>query len=259
MILMNINGCLVHRTSEMIKFKKPKGQEKDPKFDRWVKTFKVKKNYIYLRDGYMEFLRLLMNHPRVSFSFCSAIMRKNILPIILEMFNGNDDDLGLLQEQLFNIFDQDYNRSAPEITGEKYGFIRDLDKVLACKRLPKGTTKANILSLESDEVSVHDCYENSLVIDTYERDDIWPDPAAPEKYRDQIKILKSIKNDLFKMLDQCQSDVPEFLKSTKNHSEDAGENDGFQWGEHLRKAKQVSKGTPADTQELTSAMDKLNV
>ncbi len=253
MVLMNINGCLVHRTGDKISFAKPKGEEKDPKYDRWVKMFRVKKNFLYCRDGYMDFLRDLMNHPRVSFSFYSTIMRKNILPIILEMFKENDSTMGLLEERLFNIFDQEYNRSAPEITGEKFGFVRDLDKVLASKKVDAGKSKANILMLDSDEVSVHDCFENSLVIDRYERSDVWFDPAHGE-YRDQVQILKTIKADLFAMLDACGTDVREFISASANASEEAT---GFKWSEYLRKAKQVRKESPAA--ELTAAMENLKV
>ena len=89
----------------------------------FVKMFKHKINYVYYRDGYLQFLRAIMSHPRVKFTFYSTIIRPNILPIILKAF---DSDMGLLSEHMSAIFDQKFNKPAPEITGEPYGFIRDL-------------------------------------------------------------------------------------------------------------------------------------
>ena len=45
LILMNINGCLVHRTGERIQFLKPSDPEEraDPKWQRYVTMFKQKK------------------------------------------------------------------------------------------------------------------------------------------------------------------------------------------------------------------------
>lgn len=67
-----------------------------------------------------------MQHPRCQFAFYSAIMQKNISPILINMF---EEDIGLYQENMFAIFDQQFCEENSEITGEKWGFIRDLDKV----------------------------------------------------------------------------------------------------------------------------------
>lgn len=84
LVLMNINGLLVHRTNEMVKFTK-EDNEKAFKRQR-VQVFRQGKNYVYTREGYMAFLTELMNHPRVYFAFNTAIMRKNVLSIISGMF-----------------------------------------------------------------------------------------------------------------------------------------------------------------------------
>ena len=102
--------------------------------------------------------------------------------------NPPKDDLDLFQEHMFGIFDQTHCEQNSEVTGDKYGFIKDLDKVWASS-LCKSSAEAgaafdstNTLLLESDELSVHKCHKNSLVIDRYERDDVWPAPDKP--YRD---------------------------------------------------------------------------
>lgn len=78
LLLMNINGCLVHRTKQQVQF--------SGTTEYYVKCFKHKMNHHYYREGHMAFLKAVMRHPRVSFAFNSSIMRKNILPIINNMF-----------------------------------------------------------------------------------------------------------------------------------------------------------------------------
>lgn len=67
-----------------------------------------------------------MSHPRVHFAFYSSIMRKNIMPIITKLF---EKDMLLFQDHMMALFDQDYNKAAPDITGKPYGTIRDLNQV----------------------------------------------------------------------------------------------------------------------------------
>jgi hypothetical protein len=85
---------------------------------------------------------------------------------------------------MFAIFDQQFCKDAPEITGEPFGTIRDLPKVwesIDCiefaeknKEKFEGFSKKNTLVLESDECNVYECFENSLIIDRYDRNDVWP-------------------------------------------------------------------------------------
>lgn len=70
--MMNINGCLVHRTDERIEFIKHDAE--DPKYKKHIKFAKIKRYYIYWRDGYLNFLRSVMMHPRIRFAFYSSIM-----------------------------------------------------------------------------------------------------------------------------------------------------------------------------------------
>ena len=108
LILMNINGCLVHRTDEKIQFLKPQpGSEErnDPKWQRFVTMMRQKKHSVYFREGYQIFLRSLMRHPRCEYGFYSAIMQKNIQPVLIKMFEGDDS---LYHEHMFAIFDQQF-------------------------------------------------------------------------------------------------------------------------------------------------------
>lgn len=199
LVLMNINGLLVHRTADKINFISRDGTQ------RFVKYCRQGKNFVYFREGYMAFLKHLMDHPRVQFAFYSSIMRKNIMPIITKMF---ENDMLLFQERMSALFDQEYTRAAPEITGKPYGMIRDLEKVWQSanvKRLEQlqdcSFGLPNTLMLETEEIEVYLCHENSLVVDQFEREDVWPDSL--QTARDQVKILTSIKQDLFALLDTC--------------------------------------------------------
>lgn len=71
--------------------------------------------------------------------------------------------------------------------------------------------------LETDEIEVYRCFENSLIVDRYERDDVWP--PSLDQYRDQLKILSTVKQDLFNVFDSCH-DVQEYIKNpVKSFSE----------------------------------------
>lgn len=86
---------------------------------------------------------------------------------------------------MFALFDQSFNKEAPELTGEKWGMIRDLNKVWAstdCQSLAKkcgikAFDGTNTLMLETEEIDVHDWIDNSLIVDRYDRDDVWPSSA----------------------------------------------------------------------------------
>ena len=102
---MNINGCLVHRTDKRINFIKPAAdsdERKDKRWNRFVTMMNQRKHSIYFRDGYLTFLRSLMRHPRCEYGFYSAIMQKNIQPVLIKMF---EEDNGLYNDNMFGIFD----------------------------------------------------------------------------------------------------------------------------------------------------------
>ena len=85
---------------------------------------RVRINYIYFRYGHLEFLKAIMKHPRVKFAFYSMIPKSNLFPIIDKIFENDED---LLRNK--GLFDRDFNKKAPEVTGNDYKFIADLDKV----------------------------------------------------------------------------------------------------------------------------------
>ena len=84
------------------------------------------------------------------------------------------------------LFDQKFCEKNPQVTGEEHGFIRDLDLVWSsndCYQLyqeeiyvPNGFKfdKSNTLMLESEEISVYKNAENALIVDRYQREDVWP-------------------------------------------------------------------------------------
>jgi hypothetical protein len=146
--------------------------------NKYVKYFENKHRHHYYREGHMTFLKAVMRHPRVKFAFNSSIMRKNILPIIQEMFITTREE-GLFSEYMFCLFDQEYSeqsKRSKQITGEKYGLIKDLKKVWESESVHNSDVKFdkhNTLLLDTDEVSVYNCHKNSLIIDSFEREDVW--------------------------------------------------------------------------------------
>ena len=97
--------------------------------------------------------------------------------------------------------------------------------------------------IETDENEVHDWFENSLIVDRYGREDVWPVPD--KEFRDQRGILNSIEEDLFKLLDAKSVDVRQAIQETE-------------FGENLRPAKQVSAAEQKiEAETATTAVDKV--
>ena len=65
--------------------------------------------------------------------------------------------------------------------------------------------------LETDEVNVYKCWRNSFIVDKFEREDVYPKVGKLHEYRDQIIVLKTIRDDLFKILDTQRGDIREFI------------------------------------------------
>lgn len=153
---------------------------------------------------------------------------------------------------MFCLFDQDYNEKNAHVTGEKYGLIRDLSKVWKSEKVANSDLtldKSTTLMLETDEITVYNCHENSLIVDRFERRDIWP-MAGDTDFRDQPEILRLVKEDVFKVLDQCRGDVQEYLKK-----------EDLDFSQHTRAAKKLEpRGTAPEknpVDELTKEMEKI--
>ena len=118
-----------------------------------------------------------------------------------------------------SILDQKYTTHVGD-----HQYIKNLDKVWSSPYLKKlagmGRTydAKNTLILDTDEQSVCLCKENALVIDKYERRDVWHSPTDPEPKRDQLEILNSIQGDLLNLLDYRFTDVREFLQKNCSDS-----------------------------------------
>jgi len=99
--------------------------------------------------------------------------------------------------------------------------------------------------LESDEVKVYKCAANSLIVDRFEREDVWPTSLDNPQFRDHYAILEQIRKDLFAILDNCQGDIASFLGECSNLGE-SKEGAALELSKYLRKARQVSAGDLAD-------------
>lgn len=164
-----------------------------------------------------------------------------------------EEELGLYHENMFAIFDQKFCVPSEEVTGKKYGFIRDLNKIWtssACKDYAKQTNYAfgpeNTIMLESEEEQCFNCWRNSLVVDRYEREDVWPTIGSVDDHRNQVSILKSIRNDLFAILDSQKGDVREFLAHNCGNEPKLD----IKFGPFLRKARKMKYDGPQEDGNL---------
>lgn len=158
--------------------------------NRHVLCTKMKGVSTYFRDGHLSFLESLMQHPRIKFAFNSSMMRKNILPVITKIFESK---MYLVQKHMMAIFDQEFSEKSPEVTGEPYGFIKNLEKVWMsdhCQQENDQTEfgfkfgEKNTIVLDTDEIDVYNCHKNSLIIKKVTQNDIWP--LNKESYTDQV-------------------------------------------------------------------------
>lgn len=109
--------------------------------------------------------------------------------------------------------------------------------------------------LESDEEQCFNNWRNSLVVDRYEREDVWPSLGSEDEHRDQVQILKLLRNDLFNILDNQKGDIREYLADKCGQTDESE----IQFSQYLRKAKKMRYvGSAEDSQliEVTSDADE---
>lgn len=153
------------------------------------------------------------------------------------------------------LFDQEQCEKNSHVTGETFGFIKDLEKVWATnncyqmaqneQNVPDGFRfgKENTLLLESEEISVWKCHMNSLIVDKFESSDVWH--TQEDHVRDQKAILNGIKSDLFAILDGCDGDVQSYLAGKCGDYGTEDEGNEIKLSKYLRKACQLEPiGSP---------------
>ena len=77
MVLVDLGGTIFFRT--------------DKKDVNAPAHFKLKRHEYFLRPGFKEFIRKLVDHPRSTFCFYTSIMRKNVLPILFAVLDSKYD------------------------------------------------------------------------------------------------------------------------------------------------------------------------
>lgn len=102
LVLHDIGGSILYRTDAKV--------AGDRKVD-----FTVRKHIHYYRPSKDAYLKFLCEHPRVKFAFYTAIMRKNVMPLLVDLFKSQE--LRLCKSKVFEIFDQEYN--VPDISPGK--------------------------------------------------------------------------------------------------------------------------------------------
>ena len=67
----------------------------------------MKKHFHYYRPFHDEYIKALMDHPRVRLAIYTNIMRKNALPLLFKLFDS--PKLRAYKAKIFDVFDQEYN------------------------------------------------------------------------------------------------------------------------------------------------------
>ena len=74
LLLMDIGGSIVYRCGQRLQIER--------KVD-----YQVKQHFHYFRPYYDDFIKAIVEHPRVKFAVYTSIMRKNLMPLLMHVFN----------------------------------------------------------------------------------------------------------------------------------------------------------------------------
>ncbi|CDW81122.1 UNKNOWN [Stylonychia lemnae] len=193
LLLCDIGGSILYRCSERL-------ADLDRKVD-----FQIKKHIHYYRPHKDEFLAALITHPRVKFGIYSSIMRKNIMPLMMKIFESRE--IKNLRNGIYEIFDQEYNMPDLGEGKEHWATKRSLEKVFQNEKIEeRGFNFKNTLMIDSEYDKVRDYPFNSIVIEPYSEE------ALRNPADDQSKnILIEVKDFVYNLLENTD-DVPEYLK-----------------------------------------------
>jgi len=149
---MDIGGSICYRCGQRL--------QTDRKVD-----YQVKAHFHYFRPYYDDFMKAIIEHPRVKFAVYTSIMRKNVMPLLMNIFNQTK--LKHLKNQVFEVFDQEYNAKdaqGPEVWSTK----RDLNKVWGKDRVKDlGIGPKNTLMIDSEPFKVRDFLANTFLLEPY--------------------------------------------------------------------------------------------
>jgi len=126
-----------------------------------------------------EFLLSMFKNPRICLAYYSSIMAKNLIPVMIELLQGELEPLRLNEE--FRFFDQTYcplmkdHKYLKDILDEPYDRYRDLNSVWNCEMFEENGLKfdhTNTLLIDSDDKKVQLWLENSMVTEPFRLIDV---------------------------------------------------------------------------------------
>lgn len=110
-----------------------------------------------------------MSHPRVKLAFNTSIMRKNVMPLLFQIFDLKE--LNPFRAMIFAVFDQTYQ--VPDEGPKGYETKRSLERIFNhqdCKT--HGFGLSNTFMIDSEAKKVRDFKDNSIVIKPYTLDQV---------------------------------------------------------------------------------------
>lgn len=159
LILIDVGGSILYRSGDKLALER-RGRD----------TFcQIRQHYHYYRPQFQHFLASLVSHPRVKLAFNTSITRKNVMPLLFQMFDLKE--LNPYRAMIFAVFDQTYQ--VPDQGPKGYETKRSLERIFdyqECKNLGFGLS--NTLMIDSEAKKVRDYKDNSVIIKPYSLDQV---------------------------------------------------------------------------------------
>ena len=236
LVLIDIGGSILYRSGEKL-------MDVDRSCD-----YQVKKHFHYYRPFYDDYIKGLIEHPRVKLGIYTSIMRKNVMPLLFKIFEG--PKLRAYKSKVFEVFDQEYNMPDVQPTKPIWATKRSLNRVLDHPKVQKeGFTLERILMIDSDPDKVRDNLDNSLVCKEYTYEEV----KNPKE--DQNKILMEVRDFVIKMLEETDN-VQEYLQLHKPEHLKGNWSNAASPEEKSEESKEVERDA---IKELTEAVEKLDL
>ncbi|TNV77540.1 hypothetical protein FGO68_gene17698 [Halteria grandinella] len=194
LVLIDVGGSIMCRTGEKIAVDHLSSSN----------FCQIKQHYHYYRPGFDHFLARLISHQRVQLGFYTSIMRKNVLPLLFQLFQCKN--LRAYSTDISMIFDQSYNSDDARPGRKPFATKRCLERVLDDDHVKGNFTKDSILMIDSDVLKILDYPDNAITMKPYETEDVLQKTAGHED------ILFEVATYLDGLLDSTES-APEYLNS----------------------------------------------
>ncbi len=196
LILIDVGGSILYRSGSKL------GQVERRGRDSYCQ---IKQHHHYYRPQFQHFLAQLIQHPRVKLAFNTSIMRKNVMPLLFQIFDLKE--LNSYRAWIFEVFDQQYQ--VPDSGPKGYETKRSLERIFDHPECIKNKFNfTNTFMIDSEAKKIRDYKKNSVAIKPYSLEQV----LMPTE--DQSLILTEVRDFVFAMLEET-TNVQEYLAEHK--------------------------------------------